>query len=205
LGTRHLRDPGAADDQPDRGTGDDQGQRCESAPQVKDRSAKGTSDLRSWLEELIDEYRTTLHNCLDGLTEDEARLRLVPSKTTLLGLVKHITFVEGVWFDQAISGRSYADIGIASTPDRSFTLDKSDTIASVQETYRQRCEASRGTVAELQFDAVVDGRGKRPVWSLQLQVLRELAQHAGHADILREQVLDRRTDHGSKLPGLEGR
>lgn len=159
---------------------------------MKDRSAKGTSDLRSRLEELIDEYRTTLHNCLDGLTEDEARLRLVPSKTTLLGLVKHITFVEGVWFDQAISGRSYADIGIASTPDRSFTLDRSDTIASIQETYRQRCEASRRTVAELQFDAVVDGRGERPVWSLQLQVLRELAQHAGHADILREQVLEDR-------------
>jgi hypothetical protein len=37
---------------------------------------------------------------------------------------------------------------------------------------------------------VVDGRGQRPVWALQLQVLRELAQHAGHADILREQILD---------------
>ena len=33
---------------------------------------------------------------------------------------------------------------------------------------------------------------QRAVWALQLQVLRELAQHAGHADILREQVLARR-------------
>jgi hypothetical protein len=32
------------------------------------------------------------------------------------------------------------------------------------------------------------------VWALQLQVLRELAQHAGHADILREHILDRRAD-----------
>jgi Protein of unknown function (DUF664) len=32
------------------------------------------------------------------------------------------------------------------------------------------------------------------VWALQLEVLRELAQHAGHADILREQILDRRGD-----------
>jgi hypothetical protein len=30
------------------------------------------------------------------------------------------------------------------------------------------------------------------VWALYLQVLRELAQHCGHADILREQVLARR-------------
>nr|WP_240319837.1 DUF664 domain-containing protein [Rhodococcus jostii] len=40
-------------------------------------------------------------------------------------------------------------------------------------------------------DVVVDGRGERSVWVLYLQALRELAQHAGHADILREQILDR--------------
>jgi hypothetical protein len=106
-------------------------------------------DLRSRLDELIDEYRASLHDCLDGLTEEEARLRLVPSKTTLLGLVKHATFVEGVWFDQAVDGRSYAAIGIASRPDRSFTLRKSDTIASVQEAYRRRCDESRRTIAAL--------------------------------------------------------
>jgi hypothetical protein len=156
------------------------------------KSAAWVSDLRGRLEELLDAYRTALHDCLNGLTEDEARLRLVPSKTTLLGLVKHATFVEGVWFDQAISGRSYAEIGIASTVVGSFTLRKADTIASVQEAHRRRCEASRRTLAELQLDSVVHGRGDRPVWALQLQVLRELAQHAGHADILREQVLARR-------------
>jgi Protein of unknown function (DUF664) len=160
------------------------------------RSPVWASDIRSRLDELLDEYRTSLHTCLDGLTEVEARLRLVPSKTTLLGLVKHVTYVEGVWSDQAIqaiSGRSYAEIGIAGTPDRSFTLQDLDTIASVQEAHRQRCEASRRTMAKLQLDAVMHGRGERPVWALQLQVLRELAQHAGHADILREQVLARRT------------
>jgi hypothetical protein len=47
-------------------------------------------------------------------------------------------------------------------------------------------------MAALSLDTIVDGRGARPVWALQLQVLRELAQHAGHADILREQILARR-------------
>lgn len=46
----------------------------------------------------------------------------------------------------------------------------------------------------LDLDAVVHGRGSRPVWALQLQVLRELAQHAGHADILREQILGQRAE-----------
>ena len=149
-------------------------------------------DLRKRLDELLDEYRAALHDSLDGLSEDEARLRLVPSNTTLLGLLKHVTYVEGVWFEQAISGRSYADIGIPSTPAGSFRLEAADTIASVQDAHRRRCELSRRTMAELALDAVVDGRGPRAVWALQLQVLRELAQHAGHADILREQIVARR-------------
>lgn len=35
----------------------------------------------------------------------------------------------------------------------------------------------------------VIGFGERPVWALQVRVLRELTQHAGHAEILREQIL----------------
>jgi hypothetical protein len=150
------------------------------------------ADLRGRLDELLDGYREALDASLEGLTEDEARLRLVPSKTTLLGLVKHVTYVEGVWFDQAVTGRPPAETGIPTTPDRSFTLHRSDTIASVREAHRQRCEASRRTMAALRLDDVVDGRGERVVWALLLQVLRELAQHAGHADVLREQVLARR-------------
>ena len=152
-----------------------------------------TVERRRRTDELIDGYRTALHDSLGGLTDDEARRRLVTSKTTLLGLVKHVTFVEGVWFDQAVTGRSYPELGIASTVNGSFTLSKDDTIESVQAAYRARCEVSRTNLAGLNDDDVVTGRGKRPVWALQLQVLRELAQHAGHADILREQILASRS------------
>jgi hypothetical protein len=145
------------------------------------------------VDELIDEYRVALHDSLNGLTEEEARRRLVPSKTTLLGLVKHATFVEGVWFDQAVTGRSYADIGIAGTVEGSFTLRKTDTVASVQTAFRDRWETSRRNLDGRHNDEIVDGRGARPVWALKLQVLRELAQHAGHTDILREQVISSRS------------
>ena len=158
----------------------------------EERGNEWTAGLRVRLDELIDGYRASLHDSLDGLSEQEARFRLVPSKTTLLGLLKHVTYVEGVWFDQAVTGRSYAEIGIPTTPNRSFSLKKSDTIESVRAAHRQRCDLSRRTMAALALDQVVDGRGHRLVWALQLQVLRELAQHAGHADILREQILNRR-------------
>jgi hypothetical protein len=148
-----------------------------------------TTDVRTRLDELLDEYRASLRGTLDGLTEEQARKRLVPSKTTLLGLLKHVTYVEGVWFDQAVTGRSYAEIGIATTPDRSFTVSGSDTITSILAAHADRCERSRATMAQLALDDVVDGRGERTVWSLYLQVLRELAQHCGHADIVREQLL----------------
>ena len=149
-------------------------------------------EMRAMLDGLLDKYRTALHDCLDDLTEEEARASLVPSTTTLLGLVKHVTYVEGVWFDHAITGRSYQEIGIATSPGRSFTLRKADTIDAVQRAYRERCDTSRLLAGELALDAVVHGRGERPLWRICLHMLRELARHAGHADILREQALDLR-------------
>lgn len=68
-------------------------------------------------EAFLDEHRRALHDRLDGLTEEQARRSLVPSRTTLLGLVKHATFVEQVWFDEAVTCRSRAEIGIPATPD----------------------------------------------------------------------------------------
>jgi hypothetical protein len=159
-----------------------------------------TLDQCQRIEELIDEYRVALHDSLRDLTEEEARRPLVPSKTTLLGLVKHASFVEGVWFDQAVTGRSYDEIGIPRTVDGSFSLRKGDTIEAVQAEYRKRWETSRTNLAGRQASEIVDGRGARPVWALHLQVLRELAQHTGHADILREQVL---ADRSLARPGQQ--
>jgi uncharacterized damage-inducible protein DinB len=145
-------------------------------------------DLRVRMDELLDEYREALLAQLDGLSEDQARERRVASRTTLLGLVKHVTYVEAVWFDQAVTGRPLSEIGVASSPTRSFTLTAKDTIASVGRAYAERCEVSRTTVAGLGLDDVVTGKGERTVGALYLQVLRELAHHCGHADILREQI-----------------
>ncbi|MEU4401935.1 DinB family protein [Micromonospora orduensis] len=143
-------------------------------------------------EAFIDEHRLALNGYLDGLTEEQARRSLVPSRTTLLGLVKHTTFVEKVWFDEAVTCRSRAEIGIPATPDESFVLDDSDTIATVQRAHREACEASRRATASLGLDDVLRGnrRGPLPLRWVYLHVLRELAQHCGHAEILREQILN---------------
>lgn len=147
--------------------------------------------FRAQFEAFLDEHRDLINGCLDGLTEEQARRSLVPSRTTLLGLVKHATFVEKVWFDEAITCRPRTEIGIPATPDESFILDGEDTIASVQRAHREACEASRRATAELDLDDLLHGnrRGPLPLRWVYLHVLRELAQHCGHADILREQLL----------------
>jgi len=153
----------------------------------------GTFDapLRDQLEIFLDDHRQTLVESLDGLTEEEARRSLVPSRTTLLGLVKHATFVEKVWHDEAMLERTRADIGIPETPDESFVLAPDDTIESVRAAFVEACAQSREVARGRGLDDLVHGnrRGPLPLRFVYLHLLRELAQHCGHADILREQIL----------------
>ncbi|OLT18076.1 hypothetical protein BJF80_02000 [Serinicoccus sp. CUA-874] len=139
----------------------------------------------------IDQHRQMLRASLDGLTEQEARAALVPSLTTLLGLVKHAAFVERVWFGEAVTGSPRSALGIPETVEESFELTSEDTIASVLAEHAAAVARSRAAVAGMSGDAVLPGnrRGPLPLRWVHLHVLRELAQHCGHADILREQVL----------------
>ena len=69
-------------------------------------TASGSSIDRAFAERTLDEagqfavfldaQRAILRATLDGMIDDEVRLRLVPSKTTLLGLIKHATFLQVV-------------------------------------------------------------------------------------------------------------
>ena len=118
---------------------------------------------RAQFEEFLDEHRGELNRCVDGLTEEQARRSLVPSRTTLLGLVKHATFLEKVWFDEAVTGRSRAEIGIPAASGESFILHDGDTIASVQQAHREACESSRRATSSLGLDDMVYGYWRGPL------------------------------------------
>ncbi|NUT51864.1 MAG: DinB family protein [Saccharothrix sp.] len=148
-------------------------------------------DERTQLHAFIEEYRGSIEATLDGLTEEQVRRRLVPSATTLLGLLKHVTWMQRVWFEECVGGTSRRELGLVPGPDDSFRLSDDDTIASVTAAHREACATARAAVADLPLDTVVTGHrsGPRTLRWVHLQVLRELAHHCGHADILREQVL----------------
>jgi len=150
--------------------------------------------LQVQMETFLDEHRAALRACLDGLTEEQARRSLVPSRTTLLGLVKHAAYAERVWFGEAVTGRSRQEMGLPPSAAEAFILADEDTIESVRRAHDQACAQSRRATAGLGLDDVLSGHrlGPLPLRWVYLHALREFAQHCGHADILREQILNAR-------------
>jgi hypothetical protein len=148
-------------------------------------------DERTQLDAFVEDYRSALEATLGGLTEEQARRRLVSSATTLLGLLKHVTWMQRVWFEECVGGTSRRELGLVQSPDESFRLADDDTIASITAAHREACARARAAVAGMSLDDVVTGHrtGPRTLRWVYLQVLRELAHHCGHADILHEQVI----------------
>jgi hypothetical protein len=94
------------------------------------------------------------------------------------------------WTTSAPSSTRSSRSTAAPSPEGSFRLTDDDTVASVTAAHREACATARTAVADLPLDAVVTGHraGPRTLRWVYLQVLRELAHHCGHADILREQA-----------------
>jgi hypothetical protein len=146
---------------------------------------------RAQLLAFVHDNRLEILALLDGLTDEQARAALVPSATTLLGIVKHCTFVEKVWFHVSLAGRSRAELGIPEAAEDSWVLEGSDTVESVVAGYREAWAEADELAAPYDLDdlATHNRRGPLTVRWIYLHLVEELARHAGHGDILREQVL----------------
>jgi hypothetical protein len=146
---------------------------------------------RAQLLAFVHDNRSEVAALLDGLTEEQARARLVPSATTLLGIVKHCAFVEKVWFHVSLAGRSRADVGISESADDSWVLDDADTVESVRAAYLAAWAEADEIAAPYDLDdlATHNRRGPLTLRWIYVHLVEELARHAGHGDILREQVL----------------
>lgn len=152
-----------------------------------------TADERSVLEGLLDVQRAEVALLLDDVTDDEARTRLVPSATTVLGLVKHVVFVERVWFHSRVAGVPRERLGLPDTPAESFELTTADTVASVRADLAEACDVSRAVAAEHDLDETWPWHdGPVSLRYVYGHLIAELARHAGHGDILVEQLLARR-------------
>jgi len=144
---------------------------------------------REVLATFLDFYRGIVAGKLAGLADEDACRRLVPSATTLLGLVKHLAAVEREWFGQVLGRLPAAAVGLP-VPGDGFTVSPDDTVAGVLAEYRSACEQSRAAAGEHGLDDTVPHWRLRSVslrW-IYVHMIEETARHAGHADILREQT-----------------
>jgi len=151
----------------------------------------GTGSERQVLEAFLDFHRQVLVSKVDGIPENEARQRRVPSKTTLAGLIKHMIGVERGWFQEVLAGRKPEDIGPnVGGGDESWDLAENETVSSLIKEYEQTCEQSRQTAARFALDDAVPepDMGQVSLRWVYVHMIEETARHVGHADILREQT-----------------
>jgi uncharacterized damage-inducible protein DinB len=150
-----------------------------------------TGSERQVLEAFLDFHRQVLVGKVDGIPENEARQRRVPSKTTLAGLIKHMIGVERGWFQEVLAGRKPEDIGPnVGGGDESWYLAENETVRSLIKEYEQTCEQSRQTAARFALDDAVPepDMGQVSLRWIYVHMIEETARHVGHADILREQT-----------------
>ena len=151
--------------------------------------AAGTE--REVLEAFLAFQRDVLVRKVSGVPELAARDRHVPSKTTLAGLVKHMTGVERGWFQLVLAGRAAAETGPnAGGGADSWELADGETVASLVEHYRRACEVSRQAAARFALDDTVPHRrlGEVSLRWIYVHMIEEYARHNGHADLIRELV-----------------
>ncbi|MFF5171866.1 DinB family protein [Micromonospora sp. NPDC000089] len=148
-----------------------------------------TGDERAVLDAFLDFHRSILLRKVRGLSDADARRRLVPSTTTLAGLVKHLTMVERNWFHRLLAPAP-GEVFVTGEQDgdASFTVGPDETLAGLVEAYQAACARSREVAAGFPLDHVVPQPQLGEVslrWIL-VHLIEETARHAGHADILRE-------------------
>jgi hypothetical protein len=152
---------------------------------------------RVLLENMLDIQREELGRLLSEVDDTQARARLVPSLTTVLGLVKHATFAEQVWFHSRVAVVPRVDLGLPETIDESFTPALGDTVETVGKAYVEACQQSREVAKVHDLDEQFPWRqGPVSLRFIYAHLIAELARHAGHGDVLVEQLTAQKTEIG---------
>ncbi|MDK1474363.1 DinB family protein [Streptomyces sp. 549] len=145
------------------------------------------ADEKTTLVVFLDYLRQSVASKAAGVSDEEGHAPRVPSGTSVLGLVKHLTAVELNWFVWAYTGADVPPWDDESAP------APAETAESLLAAYRdavERCNRIVRDCADLDVPGARSMRETPPPsmrWIL-VHMIEETARHAGHADILREQI-----------------
>ncbi|MCZ2807691.1 DinB family protein [Modestobacter sp. VKM Ac-2983] len=155
---------------------------------------------RADLLESLAKHRWFLAHTVRGLTDEQARLRPTASELTLGGLLKHVTAMERMWAEFMVTGPTTFPAFDESTAEEwaaEFVMGPHETLAGLladQAAVAERTDELVRTLPSLDvthplppapwFEPGARWSARRVV----LHVIAETAQHAGHADVLRETI-----------------
>lgn len=166
-----------------------------------------TPEIRE-LTSTLDRHRELLLKTAEGLTDEQARTTSTVSVLTIASLLKHVADTEEDWLHWALHGTMRSEVyaadidwdavasGADAGSDPRFVLSDDDTLDRLRE---RVLEVGRATTHILE---TTDPNLSHPLpeapwfeageaWSVRrvaLHMLAEIAQHAGHADIIRESI-----------------
>lgn len=154
------------------------------------------TDERELLYAYLDQQREALINTAYGLTEEQARLTPTRGSLSIGGLIKHVARTERAWVDDVLQREQRSSD--ADGYEVSFTLADDETIERAVADLRASGAELRDDLVVVSLDDPVPVPHDVPwfpddieAWSVRwvlLHLIEELARHAGHADIIREQI-----------------
>lgn len=154
-------------------------------------------DDKATLHQYLREQRDGLLGKLDGLGEYDARRPLTGTGTNVAGLVKHVAGVQLDYFGEVFGrphGRALPWLADDAEPNADMWLPAEESLDSVRELHAFSAAHADATIEALPLDAA----GRVPWWRpesadvtlhrILVHMVTETARHAGHADIVREQI-----------------
>ena len=135
----------------------------------------------------LDFVRSCVLKKAEGLSEEQLRRPMVPSGTSLLGLVQHLAEAERFWIGYQLGG-----VGRDEDFDFEWDVPVGLTAAEVLADYRKAVAASNELIRRIDnpealMAVPIEGRRLSLRWVL-AHLTGETTRHAGHADILRELI-----------------
>jgi len=166
-----------------------------------------TTGERLDLIEALGKHRYFLRFTVRDLTDEQAGIRSTASELCLGGLIKHVTDTERQWADFILEGPAkssgFDEAAMAAWAAR-FRMLPEDTLDEILAQYQEVADRTDRIIRELPDLDVSHPLPEAPwfepgaAWSARrvlLHIIAETAQHAGHADIIRESL------DGSKTMG----
>ena len=148
-----------------------------------------TGDDRPILEGYLNYQRATLLNICAGLTGEQlARRAIPPSELSLLGLLRHMTKVERIWFRMRFAGEQL-DFPFGSDFQAEFEQADPARAAADYARLTEEFKLADAAVAHASLeDTFVHNGETMSLRLIYLHMIEEYARHLGHADLLREQI-----------------